>query len=131
MTESKKILVVDDEEHVVAAIKTNLEVEGYRVLPAYSGQEALELVGREKPDLIVLDVMMPEMDGWEVLDRLKAQEQTAEIPVVMLTALSQDEDIIRGWEGGAHAYLTKPFDPAKLVRIIGEQLALQEKRQAR
>jgi DNA-binding response OmpR family regulator len=126
MAESQKILVVDDEEHVVAAIVTNLELEGFDVVPAYSGSEALELVAEEKPDLIVLDVMMPEMSGWEVLQSLKDNPDTETVPVVMLTALSQDRDIEMGWELEANAYLTKPFDPAKLIRIVREQFALLE-----
>jgi len=128
MSAPKRVLVVDDEEHVVAALKAHLQVEGYIVIPAYSGEEALELTEKEKPDIIVLDVMMPGMDGWQVLQRLRSQPETEETPVVMLTALTQDKDIERGWELGAHAYLTKPFDPAKLSRILAEQLALAEKR---
>lgn len=124
MAEAKKILVVDDEEHVVAAIVTNLQLEGYEVIPAYNGTEALELVREEKPDLVVLDVMMPEMNGWEVLQSLKTDPATEDLPVIMLTALSQDRDIERGWELEANAYLTKPFDPAKLIRIVREQFEL-------
>jgi DNA-binding response OmpR family regulator len=124
MAETKKILVVDDEEHVVAAIVTNLQLEGYEVIPAYNGAEALELVREEKPDLVVLDVMMPEMSGWEVLQNLKNNPATENLPVIMLTALSQDRDIERGWELEANAYLTKPFDPAKLIRIVREQFEL-------
>lgn len=124
MAEAKKILVVDDEEHVVAAIVTNLQLEGYEVIPAYNGAEALELVTEEQPDLIVLDVMMPEMNGWEVLERLKNDPATEQLPVIMLTALSQDRDIEKGWELEANAYLTKPFDPAKLIRIVREQFDL-------
>ena len=126
MAESPKILVVDDEEHVVAAIVTNLQIDGFDVVPAYNGAEALELVPTESPDLIILDVMMPEMDGWEVLQSLKENPDTESIPVVMLTALSQDRDIEMGWELEANAYLTKPFDPAKLIRIVREQLTLME-----
>lgn len=124
MAEAKKILVVDDEEHVVAAIVTNLQLEGYEVIPAYNGMEALELVREEKPDLVVLDVMMPEMNGWEVLQSLKTDPATENLPVIMLTALSQDRDIEKGWELEANAYLTKPFDPAKLIRIVREQFEL-------
>lgn len=124
MAEAKKILVVDDEEHVVAAIATNLQLEGYEVIPAYNGMEALEFVREEKPDLVVLDVMMPEMSGWEVLQSLKTDPATENLPVIMLTALSQDRDIEKGWELEANAYLTKPFDPAKLIRIVREQFEL-------
>lgn len=130
MADAKKILVVDDEKRVVAAIVANLQLEGYEVVPAYGGREALELISQERPDLVVLDVMMPEMSGWEVLETLKSNPETASLPVIMLTALSQDRDIEKGWELDANAYLTKPFDPAKLIRIVREQFALLERKQS-
>ena len=130
MSTPKRVLVVDDEEHVVAAIKASLQPEGYAVIPAYSGEEALQLVEQEAPDAIVLDVMMPGMDGWQVLETLRSRPETADLPVVMLTALAHDQAVEKGWDLGAHAYLTKPFDPLKLSRILAEQMELAAKRRS-
>ena len=107
----KKILAVDDERHIVRLVEVNLQRAGYEVVTAYDGREALEKVKTETPDLVVLDVMMPYMDGFEVLKNLKADPVTAEIPVIMLTAKAQDADVFRGWQSGADCYLTKPFNP--------------------
>ena len=118
MPKQKKILVVDDERHIVRLVQVNLERVGHRVVPAFDGKEALKKVETEKPDLIVLDVMMPHMDGFEVLKRLKADEQTRDIPVVMLTAKAQDADVFRGWASGVDCYLTKPFNPIELLTFV-------------
>jgi len=114
----KKILAVDDERHIVRLVEVNLVRAGYEVVTAYDGREALEKVKAEKPDLIVLDVMMPYMDGFEVLKTLKAEPVTAEIPVIMLTAKAQDADIFRGWQSGVDCYLTKPFNPMELLTFV-------------
>lgn len=114
----KKILAVDDERHIVRLVEVNLVRAGYEVVTAYDGREALEKVKTEKPDLIVLDVMMPYMDGFEVLKTLKAEPETAEIPVIMLTAKAQDADIFRGWQSGVDCYLTKPFNPMELLTFV-------------
>ena len=108
------VLAVDDEEDIRTIIKVNLEREGHRVLTADGGEQALELVRQEPPDVIVLDVMMPGTDGWEVLRQLKGQKQGSDIPVLMLTARTTDEDRIRGGIEGAIRYLTKPFTPRAL-----------------
>ncbi|NIM06448.1 MAG: response regulator [Armatimonadetes bacterium] len=118
MAGQKKVLVVDDERHIVRLIQVNLERGGYKVLTAFDGREALKKVDNEKPDLIVLDVMMPHMDGFEVLKRLQASPTTRTIPVVMLTAKAQDADVFRGWSSGVSAYLTKPFNPLELLTFI-------------
>jgi two-component system, OmpR family, alkaline phosphatase synthesis response regulator PhoP len=114
----KKILAVDDEKHIVRLVEVNLQRAGYNVVTAYDGREALEKVKSEKPDLVVLDVMMPYMDGFEVLKNLKADPETAEIPVIMLTAKAQDADVFRGWQSGVDCYLTKPFNPMELLTFV-------------
>ncbi len=115
---SKKILAVDDERHIVRLIQVNLERAGYQVATAFDGPEALRKVEAEKPDLVVLDVMMPKMDGFEVLKRLQANPETRDIPVIMLTAKAQDADVFRGWASGVSAYLTKPFNPLELLTFV-------------
>lgn len=115
---AKKILAVDDEKHIVRLVQINLEKEGYEVVTANTGREALEKVASEKPDLVIMDVMMPEMDGLEALAALKNDEATANIPIIMLTAKAQDADVFRGWQTGADLYLTKPFNPMELVTFV-------------
>jgi two-component system alkaline phosphatase synthesis response regulator PhoP/two-component system response regulator VicR len=111
----KRILVVDDERHIVRLIQVNLERAGYQVLTAFDGKEGLKKVSSEKPDLVVLDVMMPYLDGFEVLKRMKADSAMKDIPVIMLTAKAQDADVFRGWASGVDMYLTKPFNPMELL----------------
>lgn len=115
---AKKILVVDDERHIVRLVEVNLTRAGYDVVTAYDGVEALEKVKSEHPDMIVLDVMMPRMNGFEVLKRLQADPATQDIPVIMLTAKAQDADIFRGWSSGVSSYLTKPFNPRELLTFV-------------
>ena len=122
MTDGYKVLVVDDEPDVLLLCRVNLEFEGYEVVEASDGEEAMELVGEEQPDVVLLDVMMPKMDGWQVLTALKSDPETAEIPVVMLTAKVQDQDQIRGWSSGAADYITKPFSPLSLSQVLGNVL---------
>lgn len=114
----KRILVCDDEKHIVRLVQINLEREGYTVLTAYDGKEGLAKAEAEKPDLIVLDVMMPYMDGFEVLRNLKKNPDTRDIPVIMLTAKAQDADVFRGWKEGVDTYLTKPFNPMELISFV-------------
>ncbi len=118
MVQSKKIMAVDDERHIVRLIQVNLERAGYQVVTAFDGPAALKKADSEKPDLIVLDVMMPKMDGFEVLKRLQANPETREIPIIMLTAKAQDADVFRGWSSGVSAYLTKPFNPLELITFV-------------
>jgi DNA-binding response OmpR family regulator len=110
-----KVLVVDDEEGIRVLCRVNLELEGYEVIEAPDGEEALDLARSKRPDLIFLDIMMPKMDGWDVLAELKADTRTAHIPVVMLTARTSEEDQLRAWSGGVVDYLAKPFNPQRLV----------------
>jgi two-component system KDP operon response regulator KdpE len=111
----KLVLVVDDESRMVRFVRMNLELEGYQVAEAGTGMEALEKVRDELPDLVLLDVMMPEMDGFETLERLR---EISTVPVIMLTVKGEEEDRIRGLELGADDYVTKPFSPRELASRI-------------
>ncbi|MBS3947049.1 MAG: response regulator transcription factor [Dethiobacter sp.] len=110
-----KVLVVDDEKTIVKGLKFGLEKEGYEVVPAYDGEEALRLFAAEKPDLIILDLMLPGVDGFEVCRRLR---KSSDVPIVMLTARGEDIDKILGLELGADDYVTKPFNPRELVARV-------------
>ena len=114
-TEKERILVVEDEEDIAELIQYNLQREGYRTLHAPSGETALKLAQREKPDLVLLDLMLPGLDGLEVCRRLKAEPQTSRIPIVMVTAKGDETDVVAGLELGAEDYLTKPFSPRVLL----------------
>lgn len=118
MDTPRTIMVVDDNPDIITIVKTILEGKGYQVLSASSGQELLNLLTDRKPDLIILDIMMPEMDGLEVLGRLKAVTETASIPVILLTAKVQYEDVLGGYKLGADYYITKPFTSTQLVNGI-------------
>jgi two-component system alkaline phosphatase synthesis response regulator PhoP/two-component system response regulator VicR len=122
----RKILAVDDEKHIVRLVQVNLERQGYEVITANDGKEALEKVESEHPDLIVLDVMMPYMDGFEVLQTLRRNQETANIPVIMLTAKAQDADVFRGWSSGVDCYLTKPFNPMELISFVSRIFKSQD-----
>ncbi len=112
---TKTILVVDDEKRLVSLVETYLKQEGFRVLTAYDGQQALEITRREQPDLIILDIMMPEMDGYEFMRQHRRQADT---PIILLTARVDDEERVIGLESGADDYLTKPFRPRELVARV-------------
>src|SRR6185295_15529786 len=109
--DQKRILVVDDEPRMIGFIRMNLELEGYQVIEAHDGLEALEAVRTQLPDAILLDVMMPELDGFETLRMLR---EFSTIPVIMLTAKGEEDDKVRGLELGADDYVTKPFGPREL-----------------
>jgi len=113
-----KILVCDDERHIVRLIQVNLEKQGYQVVTAYDGKEGLEKIKAEKPNLVVLDVMMSYMDGFEVLKNLRREPDFMDLPVIMLTAKAQDKDVFEGYHYGADMYLTKPFNPIELVTFV-------------
>jgi two-component system phosphate regulon response regulator PhoB len=115
----ERILVVDDEPDIVALVAYHLAKSGYRVVTAASGTEALNAVGREQPALIVLDLMLPGLSGFDVLERLRADPTTRDVAVLMLTARKEEPDRIRGLLLGADDYLTKPFSPAELVLRVG------------
>lgn len=114
----EKILVVDDEEDILELLRFNLSREGCQVFCASSGEEALRLVRSEIPDLIVLDLMLPGIDGLEVTRRLKSDPNTKHLPIVMLTAKGEEADIVTGLELGADDYVTKPFSPRILVARV-------------
>lgn len=120
----KKILVVDDEELIVKMVGLRLKANGYEVISAGDGKEGLAKAKEEFPDLIILDVMMPGMDGYKVCGLLKKDTRFAKIPVIMFTAKAQVDDKKIGEEVGANAYITKPFDPqvllAKIRELLGE-----------
>ncbi len=113
-----KILVVDDEIYIVHILDFSLGMEGYEVLTALDGEQALEKARAEHPDLIVLDIMMPKLDGYETCKMLKADEATKNIPVILLSAKGRNVDQKVGFEVGADDYITKPFSPRKLVERI-------------
>ncbi len=123
MTDKKRVLVVDDEPDVLLLCRVNLEVEGYDVATAPDGEAGLEACRELKPDVVLLDVMMPKMDGWQVLEAIKEDDDLAHIPVVMLTAKVQEQDQIRGWSTGAADYITKPFSPLALSQVLENVLS--------
>jgi two-component system alkaline phosphatase synthesis response regulator PhoP len=116
--ERTTILVVDDEEDILKLVELNLAREGYRVLTCTTGEQALEIARSELPHLIILDLMLPGVDGLEVCRRLKSSPKTAPIPIVMLTAKTEDADIVAGLELGAADYVTKPFSGKVLVARV-------------
>lgn len=118
-----KILVVDDEEHIVMILKDSLEFSGFQVLTAYNGVEALDVISQEPPDLVILDIGMPKLDGWEVCRRLKSGETTSHIPIIILTAYAQKSDQQKGLLLGADRFVTKPCDLTYLVEEINTLLA--------
>ncbi len=117
-----KILVVDDEKHIVELIKFNLERDGFQVITAYDGEEAVKQARSGDPDLIILDIMLPVMDGLEVCRQLKQDKETRNIPVIMLSAKGDELDKILGLEIGADDYVTKPFSPRELVARVKARL---------
>jgi two-component system alkaline phosphatase synthesis response regulator PhoP len=123
----EKILVVDDEEDILELIRFNLVREGYKVLCAQSGEKALSIGQSEMPDLMVLDLMLPGIDGLEVTKVLKSDSRTRDIPIVMLTAKGEEADIVTGLELGADDYITKPFSPRVLVARVRAVLRRQSK----
>lgn len=118
----KKILVVDDEVDLVETIRFPLEAEGFNVLVAYNGEDALNQARTENPDLILLDIMLPKLDGYKVCRLLKFDERYRNIPIIMLTARAQEKDKIIGLETGADEYITKPFDMDKLLEKVKSYL---------
>lgn len=114
----RKILVVDDDPTMVKLINVNLKLNNYSVVEATSGEQALDVLAGQPLDLVVLDIMMPGVDGWEVLKRIRGDRTTEEMPVILVTAKTQDSDVIRGWELGADEYVIKPFNPLLLVEVI-------------
>ena len=119
-----KVLVVDDEPNIVELLQYNLEKTGYEVKTAYNGQEALDIARQYIPDLIILDIMMPKMDGYQVIRRLKEEERTSTIPVIFLTAKAQMKDVVSGRAMGADDYVVKPYKFNVLYQKILDLLSL-------
>jgi CheY-like chemotaxis protein len=117
------VLVVDDDDVIRQLITVNLELEGFEVIPAVDGQDALDKVKDVQPDVVTLDVMMPRVDGWEAAARLREDPETAHIKLILLSARAQESDIQRGERIGVDAYLTKPFDPDELIDVVRRLVA--------
>jgi DNA-binding response OmpR family regulator len=119
------ILAADDDEDILELVTFRLERSGYTVLQARDGEEAFQLAMEKKPDLAVLDVMMPKMDGFELTRRLRAENATSRIPIILLTARAQDADLQQGFDAGADDYIRKPFSPqelrARVQSILGRR----------
>lgn len=113
-----KVLVVDDEEYIQHILNFSFGAEGYEVITAADGEEAVTIARSEKPDIIVLDIMMPKMDGYEVCKQIKADPQTQNIPVILLTAKGREVDRKLGAEAGADDYVVKPFSPGRLIERV-------------
>jgi DNA-binding response OmpR family regulator len=123
MIKPTRILVADDDPSILRLLQLNFELEGYEVHTASDGEEALAKARASSPDIVVLDVMMPGMDGWEVCRRMKEDETMREVPVILLTALGQESERRRGLAVGASEYVMKPFDPDQLVQMVKRTLA--------
>jgi CheY-like chemotaxis protein len=121
--DAKRILICDDDPVILRLLEVNLELDHYEVLTAHHGARAVEIAAMEHPDLIILDIMMPRMDGYEACQRLKSDDSTRDIPVIFLSAKAQPSDIERGKQYGVAAYLTKPFDPAELLEVVDRLLS--------
>jgi two-component system alkaline phosphatase synthesis response regulator PhoP len=119
----KKILLVDDEVDLVETVRFPLEMEGYHVLVSYNGEDALNQARKENPDLILLDLMLPKLDGYKVCRLLKFDERYKHIPILMLTAKTQEKDKVLGLETGANEYITKPFEMDFLMKKVKEYLS--------
>lgn len=122
---SRKILVADDEPNIVISIEYLMKREGYTVLVARDGQEALDMIARERPELVLLDVMMPKKSGFEVCQAVRANEELQSTKILMLTAKGRDTDLAKGLALGADAYMTKPFSTRELVQKVAEMLGAQ------
>lgn len=119
-----RVLVIDDEPDVLLLCRVNLEFEGHSVMEAPDGERGFELAVRERPDLIVLDVMLPLRDGFSILRSLQGNPATRDVPVVLLTAKAREEDQMRGWRTGADEYVTKPFSPVALTEAVNRVAAM-------
>lgn len=123
MSTPKTVLIADDDEDILNLVRFRLERDGLRVLLARDGQQALQTAREERPDLCVLDVMMPKLSGLEVLAQLRRDPDTAAMPVIMLTARAHEADVDAGFDGGANDYVIKPFSPQELRQRVRAQLS--------
>ncbi|MFA0749654.1 MAG: hypothetical protein SLRJCFUN_000057 [Candidatus Fervidibacter sp.] len=125
-----KILVADDDPAILELVRINLEARGYQVLTVDNGADAIRIAMREKPDLLILDVLMPEVDGYEVMRVLKESPETAHIPIVVLTAYASDAGAMVSWMQGAESYLAKPFNPEELLMVVDRLLSSEPSSEA-
>jgi DNA-binding response OmpR family regulator len=122
---AKRILVCDDDPVILRLLQVNLELEGYDVITGRNGEEAVTLAEETTPDLVILDIMMPRLDGYQACKQIKNNNSTKDTPVIFLSAKAQQSDIDKGKEFGVSAYLTKPFDPNELLSIVDRLLRQQ------
>lgn len=127
---SVRVLVIDDEPDVLLLCRVNLEYAGHEVFEAGDGETGFEIACRERPDLIILDLMLPRQDGFSILDMLHREERTSDIPVILLTAKAGEKDQLRGWRNGADGYVTKPFSPVALIEAVGRTAKLSSAERA-
>jgi CheY-like chemotaxis protein len=121
---SKRILIVDDEPHILEVIRVSLEDFGFDLMEVSDGENVTQTVLDARPDLILLDVMMPGKDGYTICRELKSDPQSAAIPIILLTAKSRPEEVEQGLSSGANAYVSKPFSPLSLLTVIHQHLSL-------
>jgi DNA-binding response OmpR family regulator len=124
---SQRILIVDDEKNILRMVGYLLEREGYKISVATTGMQALEKIGAEKPDLVILDIMMPDMSGFDVCQRIRGNPETVHLPIIMFSALSDSKNENRGFEAGADEYLTKLVDPEKIKARVASLLERAQK----
>lgn len=121
--EASPIMVVEDDPNILRQIEFNLRSHGYSVVTAISGTDALRKMLLQRPSLLITDIMMPEMDGYELVATLRKDRDLGDLPVIMLTARTGEEDMVEGYTSGTDLYLTKPFDPAELIAFVGRILS--------
>lgn len=122
MTEKKRLMLVDDDPNLILLVKDYLEFRGYTMITAENGRQALEILENETPDMIICDVMMPEMDGYSLIKHIRENERTSWIPVLFLSAKGQSQDKVKGLSTGADVYMVKPFEPEELVAQVESSL---------
>jgi DNA-binding response OmpR family regulator len=130
MEEKFRVLVIEDDPAISNVVELNLRLDGYEVLLASDGGEGLRMVEESPPDLVILDVMMPKVDGWEVLMRLREKPETRDLPVIMLTAMGDEQSKVMGLRGGADDYVAKPFSPLELtarVKVVLDRVGKQQR----
>lgn len=121
-----KILVIEDEPIIVQLFRINFEMRGFEVLGTDGSKDALQRALEERPDLIILDILMPGKSGWQILEELKSREELSSIPVVICTVMAKDEDYKHGKKLGAAAYITKPFELTELIHVVERTLGIEE-----
>jgi DNA-binding response OmpR family regulator len=121
--DKRRVLVIDDDPVILRLLEVNFQLEGFTVLTATDGAEGVAVARAERPDVVVSDVMMPKLNGYELTARLKADPETSAIPILLLSARAQSTDVSDGYDAGADDYVTKPFEPAELVDRVNQLLA--------